>query len=71
MKSTTSYNLAIPTDTYNNLKNIAEKEGTSVAQLLRKATKLFLFLRSIKQDSKARFLVEREGEIQEIILDLM
>jgi hypothetical protein len=71
VKETTGYNLAIPTDTYNNLKNIAIEEGTSVADLLRRATKLLLFVRSIKQDPEARLLVERGGEIQEIILDLI
>jgi len=71
MKQATNYNLAIPNDSYRQLKRIADEEGTSLAELLRKATKLFLYLRSIKQDSNARFLVERGDVIQEIILDLM
>ena len=71
MKQATNYNLSIPEDSYRQLKRIADEEGTSLAELLRKATKLFLYLRSIKQDSNARFLVERGDVIQEIILDLM
>lgn len=71
MKETTSYNLSIPTDTYRKIKKIAEQEGTSVAELLRRATKLLLFVRSIKQDPDARLLVERGGEIQQIVVDLI
>ncbi len=71
MKATTNYNLKIPTDTYNNLKRIAEQEGTTIADLLRKATKLLLFVRSIKDDPEARLLVKRGGEIQEIVLDFV
>jgi predicted DNA-binding protein len=69
--ATTSYNLAIPTETYRNLKKIAEHEGTTVADLLRKATKLLLFVQDIKLDPNARLLVKRGDEIQEIVLDLI
>jgi len=71
MKETTSYNLSIPTDTYNNLKKIAAQEGTTVADLLRKATKLLLFVRSIKDEPDARLLIGRGSEIQEIVLDFI
>ena len=69
--SRTRYNLEISTDNYKHLKTIAEQEGTSVAELLRRATRLLLFVLSIKQDPNARLLVERGGELQEIVLDLM
>lgn len=71
MSPTRRYNLAIPTDTYKNLKTIADQEGTTLADLLRRATKLLLFVRSIKSDPGARLLVERGGEIQEIVVDLL
>lgn len=71
MPETTSYTLKIPIDTHKTLKNIAEEEGTTIADLLRRATKLLLFVRSIKQDPDARLLVERGGDIQEIIMDLI
>jgi hypothetical protein len=71
MKATTSYNLSIPTEIYNNLKKIAAQEGTTIADLLRRATKLLLFVRSIKDDPGARLLVERGGEPQEIVLDFI
>jgi hypothetical protein len=67
----TRYNLELSTENYENLKKIAEQEGTTVADLLRRATKLLLFVLSIKQDSDARLLVEREGEVQEIVVDLI
>ena len=70
MKRNTSYDLSMPTDSYQQLKQIAEQESTSLAELLRRATKWFLFMRSIKQYPKARLLVERRGQIQEVILDL-
>jgi len=70
-KATTSYNLQIPTDTYNNLKEIAEQEGTTIADLLRRATKLLLFVRSIKDDPDAQLLVKQGSEIREIVVDLL
>lgn len=71
MKQATNYNLSIPDDSYRQLKRIADEENTSLAELFRKATKLYLYLRSVKQNSDARFLIERGDVIQEIILDLM
>ena len=71
MVKTTSYNLSIPTETYRTLKKVAEQEGTSVAELLRKATKLFLFIRSLKLEPGTRLLVERESQTQEIVVDLI
>jgi hypothetical protein len=38
---------------------------------LRRATKLLLFVLSIKQDPDARLLVERGGEVREIVVDLI
>jgi len=69
--SQTRYNLAIPTDSYKSLQEIAAQEGTTIADLLRKATKLLLFVRSIKKDPNARLLVEHGGEIQQIALDFI
>lgn len=71
MANTTSYNLAIPSETYKELKKIAEQEGTSIAALLRKATRLFLYVRSIKLDPDARLMVKRGNETQEIVVDLL
>ncbi len=59
----THYNLEIPTETYKMLKKIAKQEETTIADLLRRATKLFLFVRLIKQDPGARLLVERGSEV--------
>jgi len=67
----TRYNLELSTENYENLKKIAEQEGTTIADLLRRATKLLLFVLSIKQDSDARLLVERGGEVQEIVVELI
>jgi len=69
--SRTRYNLELPTKTYKSLQKIAETEGTTVAELLRKATKLLLFVQSIKEDPSARLLIERKGEVQEIVVDLL
>ena len=69
--SRTRYNLAIPTDSYEDLKKLASQEETTVADLLRKAAKLLLFVRSIKEDPDARLLVERKGGTQEIVLDFL
>ena len=71
MPDTTRYNLAIPTDSYETLQKISAQEATSVADLLRRATKLLLFVRSIKDDPDARLLIARGDEIQEIVLDFI
>jgi len=67
----TRYNLELSTENYENLKKIAEQEGTTIADLLRRATKLLLFVLSIKQDPDARLLVERGDEVQEIVAELI
>ena len=65
------YNLKIPTETYHNLQKIARREGTSVAELLRRATKLLLYVRSIKDMPSNRLLIQRGSEVQEIVLDFV
>ena len=67
----TRYNLDLPTDTYNKLKEIAAEEETSIANLLRRATGLLIYIRSIRDDPGARLLVERGGETQELVIDLI
>jgi hypothetical protein len=69
--SRTRYNLNLRTETYMKLQEIADQENRSVADLLRRATKLLLFIRSIRDDPNARLLVERGGEVQEIVLDFI
>ena len=54
--SQTRYNLKIPTETYKKLKSIARQEETTIADLLRRATKLLLFVRPIKHDPGVRLL---------------
>ncbi len=71
MKSTTRYNLPIPTDTYKSLQEIAEQEGTTVAALLRRAIRWLLYVRTIRLDPEARLLVEQGGETKELVLDLL
>lgn len=69
--SKTSYNLSIPTETYRSLQKIATQEGITMAELLRKAIKWFMFVRTIKLDSDARLLVDQKGDVKEIVIDLM
>ena len=69
--SRTRYSLEMPTETHKMLKTIAGQEKTTIADLLRRAIRLLLFVRLIKQDSGARLLVKRGGEIQEIVVDLI
>ncbi|MDY7076986.1 MAG: hypothetical protein SXV54_08685 [Chloroflexota bacterium] len=71
MKATTGYHMSIPTETYRNLKKMAEQEGTTIADLLRRAIKWLMFVRTIKLDPDARLLVEQGGETKEIIIDLV
>lgn len=65
-------NLKIPAEAHKRLHYIAGQEGTTVADLLRRGTKLLLFAQSIKrQDSGTRLLIERGGRTQEIVLELI
>ena len=48
----TGYNLELSTENHEDSKVIAEQEETTVADLLRRTTKLLLFVRSIKQGSR-------------------
>jgi hypothetical protein len=71
MKGKTGYNLAIATPTYENLQEIAKRESTTIAELLRKAIKWLMFLQTIKSDPNARLLIEQDGEMREIIVELV
>lgn len=65
------YDLEIPANTYRDLMKIAEQKGITIADLLRRATRLFLFVHSVKDDPRARLLLERAGRTQEIVVDLI
>ena len=67
----TRYNMDITSDVYQELKRIAEKDGTTIAELLRRAMRLYLYVHDIKRDPAARLLVRRGDETQEIVVDLI
>jgi hypothetical protein len=67
----TRYNMDITSDVYQELKKIAERDGTTIAELLRRATRLYLYVHDIKQDPGARLMVRRGDETQEIVVDLI
>jgi hypothetical protein len=69
--STTGYNLQIPTETYYELKKYATEEGTTIADLLRKAIKLFIFFRSVSQNPDAHVLIQQNNETKELLLDML
>ena len=71
MKAKTGYTLSIPTETYRNLKKLAEQEDTTIAELLRRAIRWYLFIQTTKLDPDARLLVDQGGETREIIIDLV
>ena len=62
------YNLRIPTEAYKILVKIARQEEMTIPDLLRRATKLFLFVLLIKQDPSTRMLIEQRRKIQEIVV---
>ena len=72
MTAKTNYNLSMTTDSYKDLQKIAEQDGTTVAELMRKAIKWLMFIRKLKSDDpNARLFVEQGGETREIITDLV
>ena len=68
---TQRYTLDLPDGMYSSLKLIANDEETTVANLLRKATQLLLYIRSVRDDPGARLLIERGGKSKELVIDLI
>ena len=65
----TRYNWGITASSYRRLKKIAQQENTTITDLMHRATQLLLFFRSIRNDPRARLLIERGMETRELVLD--
>jgi len=67
VKEKVNVNLVVPRSDYRKLKMRSIQEGTTVPELLREATRMSFFVHAIAQDPDTRLLVERGGEVKEII----
>jgi metal-responsive CopG/Arc/MetJ family transcriptional regulator len=66
-----NYNLSITTEVYSTLQKMAERDGSSMSDLLRRAIRLYMYVRTITAGPDARLLVEQNGQIKEIVTDLL
>lgn len=55
------YNLSIPETLFDQVKELADREGTSVLDVFRKFIKLGLFIEKVKDNPETSFIL-REGE---------
>jgi len=65
------YTIELPIESYNKLRQIADDERTSVADVLRKAAGLLVYIRSLKSEPGTHVFVERGSEKKELIIDLI
>lgn len=61
------YNLKLPDGLYNELKDLSKKQGTSVAEILRKFIRLGLLATKYQDDPGSSILVEENGK-QKILM---
>ena len=64
---TKRYNLVIPEDLFNEVKGVAEKQGTTTVDVIRKFIKIGLLAEKI-QDESGSALIIREGDTERQIL---
>ncbi len=63
------YNLALPEDLFDSIHELAEKEHTTVLEILRKFIRLGLIAADISKDSNSKLII-REGNAEREILML-
>lgn len=62
------YNLVVPEDLFNELQQLAEARGTTVADLLRRFIKLGLIALQVDQDPNSALIIREGGTEREILL---
>ena len=68
MPESRDYRLSVTTGTYKTLQDMASEEGITMAEILRRAIRLFLILQELKTKPGARFLIEEDGEQRELVI---
>ncbi len=61
------YNLVLPTELYNDIKQAADKENTTVVDLLRKFIKIGLLVLETQEEPGSALII-REGDTEQQIL---
>lgn len=61
------YNLALPEDLFDSIHELADKEHTTVLEILRKFIRLGLIAADISKDSNSKLII-REGDVEREIL---
>jgi hypothetical protein len=56
------YNLGIPEELYEEIHIIADKEGTSILEILKKFMKIGCIINKIQQESDSCIIIRQKGE---------
>jgi len=64
---TRRYNLALPGDLYDELQKLAEKNGTSIVEMLRRFIRLGLLAARLQEDPNSALLI-RDGDTETRVL---
>jgi len=67
MAEKVAYNLQINKDLYDSLKNLADADGVTIAELLRRGIKWEMLFRSLEKDGNTEFFIEQNGQKHKII----
>lgn len=66
-KGTKRYNLVIPEDLFNEVKDVAEKQGTTTVEVIRKFIRIGLLAEKTQGDPGSALII-REGDTEKQIL---
>jgi hypothetical protein len=65
---TKRYNLILPVSLFNQVQSLADKEGTSVLELLKRFIRIGLVITKLTQSSDAALLIRQDGKERELVL---
>jgi len=66
MSEKVSYKLQIPQEMYESLKQLADEEGITMAELLHNGSKWAMLINKLKKEN-ARIFVKSDGETRELV----
>lgn len=67
MAEKVSYKLQIPKDVYDSLKDLADEEGITLAEVLRNGAKWVMLAKKLK-DEQAKLLIKSNGDTRELVV---
>ncbi len=65
---TKRYNLLLPINLFNQVQALADEEGTSVLELLKRFIRIGLVITKLTQSPDAALLIRQDGKERELVL---